>query len=130
MAEISPNFGDREIMEDVLASQRQMTAEYNAAANQCASSALQSEFMTLLGEEQQIQMELFQECRRPGSRRSPRPGSGSPAPTANRPGPSGRSGQSPRSPAPTEWGGFSASSAEHPPLSFLYEHFFPFCAIL
>ena len=49
MAEISPNFGDREIMEDVLASQRQMTAEYNAAANQCASSALQSEFMTLLG---------------------------------------------------------------------------------
>ena len=51
MAEISPNFGDREIMEDVLASQRQMTAEYNAAANQCASSALQSEFMTLLGEE-------------------------------------------------------------------------------
>ena len=34
MAEISPNFGDREIMEDVLASQRQMTAEYNAAANQ------------------------------------------------------------------------------------------------
>ena len=64
MAEISPNFGDREIMEDVLASQRQMTAEYNAAANQCASSALQSEFMTLLGEEQQIQMELFQEMQK------------------------------------------------------------------
>lgn len=66
MAEISPNFGDREIMEDVLASQRQMTAEYNAAANQCASSALQSEFMTLLGEEQQIQMELFQEMQKRG----------------------------------------------------------------
>ena len=66
MAEISPNFGDREIMEDVLASQRQMTAEYNAAANQFASSALQSEFMTLLGEEQQIQMELFQEMQKRG----------------------------------------------------------------
>ena len=111
MAEISPNFGDREIMEDVLASQRQMTAEYNAAANQCASSALQSEFMTLLGEEQQIQMELFQEMQKRGWQTV-------------------QSGQPPRSPAPTEWGGFSASSAEHPPPSFLYEHFFPFCAIL
>lgn len=66
MAEINPSFGDREIMDDVLASQKQMTADYNTAANECASSALQSEFMTLLGEEHQIQMEIFQEMQKRG----------------------------------------------------------------
>lgn len=66
MAEINPSFGDREIMDDVLASQKQMTANYNTAANECASSALQGEFMTLLGEEHQIQMELFQEMQKRG----------------------------------------------------------------
>lgn len=66
MAEINPSFGDREIMDDLLASQKQMTADYNAAANECASSALQSEFMTLLGEEHQMQMEVFQEMQKRG----------------------------------------------------------------
>ena len=50
MPDINPSFGDREIMDDLLASQKQITAEYNTAANECASSALQTEFMTLLGE--------------------------------------------------------------------------------
>lgn len=66
MAEINPSFGDREIMDDILASQKQITADYNTAANECASSALQSEFMTLLGEEHQIQMEVFQEMQKRG----------------------------------------------------------------
>lgn len=66
MAEINPAFGDREIMDDILASQKQITADYNTAANECASSALQSEFMTLLGEEHQIQMEVFQEMQKRG----------------------------------------------------------------
>lgn len=66
MAEISPNFGDREMLDDILASQKQITADYNTAANECASSALQSEFMTLLGEEHQIQMDIFQEMHKRG----------------------------------------------------------------
>ena len=66
MAEINPSFGDREIMDDILASQKQITADYNTAANECASRALQSEFMTLLGEEHQIQMEIFQEMQKRG----------------------------------------------------------------
>ena len=66
MPDINPSFGDREIMDDLLASQKQMTADYNTAANECASSALQSEFMTLLGEEHQIQMEIFQEMQKRG----------------------------------------------------------------
>ena len=66
MPDINPSFGDREIMDDLLASQKQITAEYNTAANEWASSALQTEFMTLLGEEHQIQMELFQEMQKRG----------------------------------------------------------------
>ena len=53
-------------MDDILASQKQITADYNTAANECASGALQSEFMTLLGEEHQIQMEIFQEMQKRG----------------------------------------------------------------
>ncbi len=68
MPEVNPSFGDREIMDDLLDSQKQITAGYNAAASECASSALQSEFMTLLGEEHQIQMELFQEMQKRGWR--------------------------------------------------------------
>ena len=66
MAEINPTFGDREILDDILASQKQMTADYNTAAGECASGALHSEFMTLLGEEHQIQMEIFQEMQKRG----------------------------------------------------------------
>ena len=66
MAELNSTFGDREIMDDLLSSQKQITAEYNTAANECASSGLQNEFMTLLGEEHQIQMELFQEMQKRG----------------------------------------------------------------
>ena len=50
MADLNPSFGDREILEDLLSAQKQITAEYNAAAHECASSALQGEFMTQLGE--------------------------------------------------------------------------------
>ena len=66
MAEINPTFGDREILDDILASQKQMTADYNTAAGECASGALHSEFMSLLGEEHQIQMEIFQEMQKRG----------------------------------------------------------------
>ena len=66
MADLNPSFGDREILEDLLSSQKQITAEYNAAATECASSALQGEFMTLLGEEPQIQMELVPEMPKRG----------------------------------------------------------------
>lgn len=66
MTEINAVFGDREAMEDLLASQVQMTGAYNGAADGCASSGLQAEFLTLLGEEQQIRMEIFQEMQKRG----------------------------------------------------------------
>lgn len=66
MAEISANFGDREIMDDLLSSQKNVTGLYNTAANECANNALRNEFMTILGEEHNIQMELFTEMNKRG----------------------------------------------------------------
>ena len=59
-------FGDRERMEDLLASQRQMAAGYCVAAGDCASNELHCQFMTLLGEEQQLGMEFSQEMKKRG----------------------------------------------------------------
>lgn len=66
MAELNGNFGDREILDDMLASQKDITGLYNNCANECASNALQNEFMTLLGEEHQLQMEIFTEMQKRG----------------------------------------------------------------
>ena len=66
MTEINAAFGDREVMEDLLASQVQMTGAYNGAADGCASSGLQAELLTLLGEEHQLRMEVFQEMQKRG----------------------------------------------------------------
>ena len=66
MAELNGPFGDREILDDMLASQKEITALYNRCANECASSGLQNEFMTLLGEEHLLQMDIFTEMRKRG----------------------------------------------------------------
>ena len=54
-------FGDREMMEDVLSSQKFVTEGYNTFANECASPAVMSELMNILNEEHQIQHEVFDE---------------------------------------------------------------------
>ncbi|MEG0753987.1 MAG: spore coat protein [Angelakisella sp.] len=66
MAEINGTFGDREMMDDLLSSQKGITGLYNTAANECASNGLKNEFMTILGEEHRIQMELFTEMNKRG----------------------------------------------------------------
>lgn len=66
MAEIGANFGDREIMDDALDSEKAMTGLYNTCAGECAGSALRSELMTLLCEEHQMQAEVFDEMSRRG----------------------------------------------------------------
>lgn len=62
----TPNFGDRERMDDVLSSQKFITEGYNIFANECATPALKSEFMNLLTEEHQIQHEIFTEMQKRG----------------------------------------------------------------
>lgn len=66
MAEINATFGDREMMEDLLSSQKSVTGAYNTAANECAGNGLKNEFMTILGEEHRIQMDLFTEMNKRG----------------------------------------------------------------
>ncbi len=66
MAEISKNFGDREILDDMLDSQKEIAGAYNRAALDCVHNALKSELMTILGEEHQMEMELFAEMEKRG----------------------------------------------------------------
>lgn len=66
MAEISANFGDREIMDDALDSERAMTSLYNTSAGECAGSALRKELVSLLCAEHQLQAEVFDEMTRRG----------------------------------------------------------------
>ncbi len=66
MQQSNVNFGDREMLSDALASQKLLTDNYNVFANECASPALMSEFMNILGEEHQIQHELFDTMQKRG----------------------------------------------------------------
>lgn len=59
-------FGDREMMEDALSSQKFITEGYNSFANECASPSLKTDFMNILNEEHQIQHELFLEMQKRG----------------------------------------------------------------
>ena len=52
-------FGDKEIMADILNSQKTITGSYNNGANEAAGAALKSEFLNNLNEEHQIQQEGF-----------------------------------------------------------------------
>ncbi len=63
----TPNaFGDKEMMTDVLSSQKFITENYNVFANECSSPALKSEFVNLLNEEHQIQHDVFCEMQKRG----------------------------------------------------------------
>lgn len=63
---MNPTFGDKEMMDDALSSQKFITESYNAFANECAAPALKSEFVSLLNEEHQIQHEIFTEMQKRG----------------------------------------------------------------
>ena len=59
-------FGDKEMMDDALSSQKFITEGYNTFANECATPALKTDFMNILNEEHQIQHELFMEAQKRG----------------------------------------------------------------
>lgn len=62
----SGQFGDKEMLEDSLSSQKFITDGYNTFANECASAQLKTDFMNLLNEEHQIQHEIFTEMQKRG----------------------------------------------------------------
>lgn len=59
-------FDDREIMNDILTSQKFITETYNTCANECSSAAIKTELMNILNEEHQIQHEIFDEMSKRG----------------------------------------------------------------
>ena len=62
----TPSFTDQEMLQDMLAAQKMVTGGYNTFANECASDGLKNEFVALLGEEHQIQHDLFVEMQKRG----------------------------------------------------------------
>ena len=57
---------DKEMLIDALDSEKYMTEGYNTYSNECASASLMKEFMDLLGEEHQIQHDVFLEMQKRG----------------------------------------------------------------
>ncbi|HBN81414.1 MAG: spore coat protein [Oscillospiraceae bacterium] len=55
----SSSIPEKDLMNDVLSSQKFITDTYNTFTNECATPNLRDEFMRILGEEHQIQAEVF-----------------------------------------------------------------------
>lgn len=45
------NFTDKEILDDILSSQKHITDIYNTFSNECVNQQLQSDMLKILGEE-------------------------------------------------------------------------------
>ena len=52
---------EREMMEDGLNSQKQMSSSYNTYASECTGKQLRSAFLNILAEEQDIGAQIFEE---------------------------------------------------------------------
>lgn len=66
MNQQNQQFGDQEMMNDVLSSQKFLTDTYNSFANECSSPAVLSELINILNEEHQLQHEVFDEMQKRG----------------------------------------------------------------
>ena len=62
----TPCFSDREMMNDVLSSQKFITSGYNTTANEAGEPAVKNVIMTILDEEHKIQHEVFSEMQNRG----------------------------------------------------------------
>lgn len=57
---------DQEMMDDVLASQKLITSDYNTCANETANSQLRATFLNLLKDEHEIGADLFAQMQERG----------------------------------------------------------------
>ena len=60
------SFCDKDMLTDMLSSQKFVTEGYNSFANECATPSVKSSFMNILTEEHQIQNEVFGEMQKRG----------------------------------------------------------------
>lgn len=61
-----PFMPDKEMLDDVLTTQKVITSSYNLFANECASKKLRDDMMCLLHEEHDIQADIFTEMQTRG----------------------------------------------------------------
>ena len=57
---------ERDILDDVLTSQKNMTGTYNTCANECATPSIRDSLVDILTEEHQIQADVFNEMSKRG----------------------------------------------------------------
>lgn len=57
--EVTQNLDDREILDDILSSQKHMTAGYNTFGNECVNEKLRSDFLNILRDEHNMQSSVF-----------------------------------------------------------------------
>ena len=61
-----PFMPEKEMLSDVLSSQKQVTENYNTFANECANPQLRGALMQLLNDEHAIQFDVFTEMHNRG----------------------------------------------------------------
>ncbi len=62
----SSAFSDREIMDDVLTSQKHITGVYNTFSNECVNQQLQNDMVNILKEEHAMQFDVFSDMQKRG----------------------------------------------------------------
>jgi spore coat protein CotF len=60
------NLTDREIMDDVLSSQKHITGTYNAFTNECVNEQLKNDMLKILTDEHNIQFSIFGDMQKRG----------------------------------------------------------------
>ncbi len=60
------NLTDKEIMEDVLSSQKHITGTYNTFTNECVNQNLRTDFLNILRDEHNLQQSVFDQMQTRG----------------------------------------------------------------
>ena len=68
---VSQNLDDREILDDILGSQKQITASYNTFGNECVNEKLRSDFLNILRDEHNMQSGVFTQMQQRGWYQTP-----------------------------------------------------------
>lgn len=59
-------FSDREIMDDILTSQKHITDVYNSFSNECVNQQLQNDMVNILKDEHSMQFNVFSDMQKRG----------------------------------------------------------------
>ena len=63
---VSQNLDDREILTDVLTSQKQISAVYNTGGSECVNEKLRCDFLNILRDEHNMQSGVFTQMQQRG----------------------------------------------------------------